>query len=450
MNTLKTLALSMTVLAFAGATGLAAAHPSVYPTGVTRYDPTRAWNGYVLFSAGDDVTYLIDMDGHVVHQWPHKGFPSVYIDPALVGGRRGEVLLTLQKQTPPKGYTAWGNGLANQSVGELDWNGRTVWQWGAQAPGGTAQQHHEILRLPDGNTLVLADRIRPVPGFIRSKVIDDVVYEVRPDGQVAWSWSALDHLEEFGFTAEQLKLVRHVEDPDVLHINNAKVIGDNPWYRHGDTRFKPGNLLIDSRNANFIAIVDRASGHVVWRMGPNLPTIDPKKASQVPRPVDQTIGQHDAQLIAEGLPGAGHLLVFDNQGEAGYPRASHAMTGGSRVLEIDPVKGEIVWQYTADRSQQPGWAFFSSFISSARRLPNGNTLIDEGMNGRVFQVTPEGDIVWEYVSPYFSRPSIEHKAPSNALYRAQPVPYDWAPAGTPHSEQAVTAPSLSQFHVAGS
>jgi hypothetical protein len=64
------------------------------------------------------------------------------------------------------------------------------------------------------------------------------------------------------------------------------------------------------------------------------------------------------------------------------------LISGSRVLEIDPQKNEIVWQYSAANSKQPGWAFYSSFISSARRLPNGNTLIDEGMNGRFFQVRP--------------------------------------------------------------
>lgn len=119
------------------------------------------------------------------------------------------------------------------------------------------------------------------------------------------------------------------------------------------------------------------------------------------------------------------------------------------MLEIDPVKGEIVWQYTAEQSQQPGWWFFSSFISSARCLPNGNTLIDEGMNGRVFQVTPAGAIVWEYVSPCFSKVDAEHKSRSNAVYRARPVPYAWAPEGTPRSEKAVAASDPASFRVLG-
>ncbi|MGV8422522.1 hypothetical protein ACV35O_34300, partial [Pseudomonas aeruginosa] len=60
--------------------------------------------------------------------------------------------------------------------------------------------------------------------------------------------------------------------------------------------------------------------------------------------------------------------VFDNQGDAGYPSVPRGLVSGSRVLEIDPLKKQIVWQYTAEDSQQPGWAFYSAFISSARRL----------------------------------------------------------------------------------
>src|SRR5205807_3495731 len=145
------------------------------------------------------------------------------------------------------------------------------------------------------------------------------------------------------------------------------------------------------------------------------------------------------QIIPEGLPGAGNLLLFDNQGEAGYPAVTLNVLSGSRVLEIDPAKQRIVWEYTGTDNDRPQWTFFSAFISSARRLPNGNTLIDEGMNGRFFQVTPKGDIMWEYVNPVFARSGIagfrvagdrREEVLSNWVYRAQPVPYDWVPEGT--------------------
>ena len=106
-------------------------------------------------------------------------------------------------------------------------------------------------------------------------------------------------------------------------------------------------------------------------------------------------------MIPPGLPGAGNVLVFDNDGPAGLPQFYQKTFPGSRILEIDPVAREIVWQYDASRSGMPFWAFYSSFISSARRLPNGNTLICEGMHGRFFQVTREGEIVWEFVNPRY-------------------------------------------------
>ena len=122
--------------------------------------------------------------------------------------------------------------------------------------------------------------------------------------------------------------------------------------------------------------------------------------NKVPRPVDQFSGQHNAHLIPKGLPGAGNLLLLDDKGGAGLPPAPLGIYVGSRVLEINPEKKEIVWQYTGENSGQPPWSFFTSFVGNVTRLPNGNTLIEEGMNGRIFQITPTGDIVWEYLTPF--------------------------------------------------
>jgi hypothetical protein len=123
-------------------------------------------------------------------------------------------------------------------------------------------------------------------------------------------------------------------------------------------------------------------------------------------------------------------------------------TGASRVLEIDPVKKEIVWAYTGLDSDRAAYTFYSSYISNAERLPNGNTFIDEGMNGRFFQVTPAGVVVWEYINPHFTHPNTGGGGPlSNSVYRAQPVPYGWVPEGTPHSERAVVPPDPENFRI---
>ena len=125
-----------------------------------------------------------------------------------------------------------------------------------------------------------------------------------------------------------------------------------------------------------VAIIEKRTGTIVWRLGPSYPDagVPPGQRiyqARLPRPVDQLSGQHDAHLIAEGLPGAGDVLVFDNQGAAGFPPAALGHFVGSRVLQIDPIQHTIVWQYTGADSQRDVWTFHSSFLSSARRSRTG-------------------------------------------------------------------------------
>jgi Arylsulfotransferase (ASST) len=446
--------------------GAASAAPSVYPTGVTVYDPAKAYGTYVVYGATDGKSYLVDMDGNEVHAWSHLGFPSEILDPKLTGGKRGHILVQLS--TIDQSAQPFNGIFNNKAIGELDWDGKVLWQWGEQAPGGAARQNHDWNRLPNGNTLVVSTLSHVIAEFSDKPIADQAIYEVTPAGKIVWTWVASEHLKEFGLSAEGLGLLRKVlahgfEGHGFLTINDMQPIGPNKWAKAGDKRFAPENIVIDSREASFIAIIDKKTGAVVWRVGPdydaagstgNTPAfgiapLRPTFSEKVPRPIDQTSGQHDAHIIPEGLPGAGNLLVFDNEGPSGYPPTRLGLQNGSRILEIDPVKKEIVWQYDAASSDQPNWSFYSAFISSARRLPNGNTLIDEGMNGRIFQVTKDGQIAWEFINPHFAPLLLRNgkQAQSNYVYRAQPVPYDWAPSGTPHAEKPIRTPILSEYHV---
>ena len=345
---------ALVVLSLLGA-HQASASPRVFPTGVTVYDPERAYNGFVCFSAPDGQTHVIDMDGNEVHRWPHVGLPGEIIDPKLIGGQRGHVLLQLASGPDTRGGI-----LSDGTVGELDWNGTTLWEWGRQAPGGAARQNHDWARLPGGDTLLLVALPRQVPGLGPNPVADQGIYEVDPHGEIVWRWAAGDHLDEFGIPPEGRDYLREkiAHNPlDIwgyLEINDMKPLGPNRWYDAGDARFRPDNIIFDSRKGNFIAIIDKATGGIVWRLGPEFPAskyVEDRRIlnTTLPRPVDQLSGQHDAQIIPEGLPGAGNLLVFDDQGGAGFPPAPLGIYAGSRVLEIDPVKNEIVWQYTGRR-----------------------------------------------------------------------------------------------------
>ena len=107
----------------------------------------------------------------------------------------------------------------------------------------------------------------------------------------------------------------------------------------------------------------------------------------------------------------GRILLFDN----GPHRQGMSH---SRVIEIDPTDNKIAWEYLGD----PPISFFSYHISGAERLPNDNTLICEGAPGRIFEVTPAQEIVWEYINPFIAV-SDEHGGGStsgngNAVFRA--------------------------------
>ncbi|NHN86493.1 ArsR family transcriptional regulator [Acetobacter musti] len=417
--------------------GLSAAQamPGVFPTGVTTDRPGKTYDSFVMFSGPDGATHLIDMTGREVHRWAHPGLPGAMMNPAVTGGAKGHTLLQTES-VPDAGAGVTGN----RTVSELDWDGHEVWRWSGVPGSGGARQNHDWARLAGGDTLLLVAVTHPVAALDGHVVNDQAIEEVAPDGRVVWRWVAGDHLREFGLSAAGLAYLKEETGqkggPDAwgyLEINDMQPLGPNRWFDAGDARFRPDNIMIDSRKGNFVVIIDRRTGHVVWRLGPDFPGT-PHEADRrltrldTPRPVDQLSGQHDAHLIPEGLPGAGNLLLFDDQGPAGFPRVALGVYGGSRVLEIDPVSRQIVWDYTAVRSGLPPWAFFSSFVSSAQRLPNGNTLIDEGMNGRIFQVTPGGEIVWEYVNPYRGQESFGGARVSSAMvYRAQAVPADWLP-----------------------
>jgi len=447
----------------------ALANPTVIPTGTTLYNPQKSYNMYVLFGAPDGKSHLIDMNGNEVRRWEKSGFPTEMLDPAIMDGNKGHILVQLENGPSP-----YGGMFNNKSVGELDWNGKTVWRWDGEGGGGMAKQNHDLCRLPNGNTLLVTTKKHIVPGVSDKPITDQSIVEVTPDGKIVWIWNAGDHIDEFGISAEgreQLrKMYATVVPPGAggfLTINDMQPIGPNKWFDSGDLRFDPENIVIDSREASFIAIIEKKTGKIVWRLGPDypIPTVEiggtavvidmnrPVPKTDLPRPIDQTSGQHDAHIIPKGLPGSGNLLVFDNESPSGYPPTRLFSILGSRVLEIDPITKQIVWQYTALDSGAPSWDFFSSFISSARRLPNGNTLICEGMNGRIFQVTSKGEIVWEYINPYFGQQFMihpKHSVKTNWVFRAQPVPYDWVPDETPRSEKPVRRLDNSSFRVPSS
>ena len=181
-------------------------------------------------------------------------------------------------------------------------------------------------------------------------MFSDQVVEVTPDGNEVGIWRSADHL-----------------DPETDTICPLET--RDAWGGANDLTTSPdgSTFLISFRVLDTVALVDRASGEFSWKWGPGIIS-----------------HQHHPTYLDNG-----NVLLLDN--------GSHRRgLSYSRVVEVDPSTSRIVWEYEGS----PRFSFFTHFTGGAQRLPNGNTLISEGQPGRIFEVTPSGEIVWEFVSPF--------------------------------------------------
>lgn len=444
-------------------------YPSIYPTGVTIYNPAKCWNGYTVIHALDQGALLLDMNGGEVKLWKGlHGMPVKILPGGYVMGHSG-------MRNPAYGF------LEHVDVVQVDWNGNIVWKFDqyeyiedpGEDPRWMALAHHDYQRegnpvgyyapgldpkVDSGNTLILGHKRVKNPQISEKTLLDDVIYEVSWDGEILWEWCVNDHFEEFNWSEEARNILyrnpnllkRGGEFGDWMHLNSISTLGPNKWYDAGDERFHPDNIIWDGRESNIIAITDKKTGKIAWSVGP-----DYNKSKEL-RELGWIIGQHHAHMIPRGLPGEGNILVFDNGGWAGYgaPNPSapiglkHALRDYSRVIEFDPTTLKVVWEYSHVEKDRPlkvkAYRFYSGFESSAQRLPNGNTLIAESAGGRIIEVTPDFEIVWEYVNPFwFEFMNL------NKIYRAYRLPYEWIPQLDPSKETAVEPLDVKTFRVPG-
>ena len=277
--------------------------------------------------------------------------------------------------------------------------------------------------------------------------------EIDREGNILWEWSVIDHFNEFGFTEEQKNAMyrdptmRPTGQGDLFHINCASYVGPNHWYDEGDERFNPENIIMDSRECNIMFIVSHETGEIVWQVGPDF-----TKTPEL-RIFGTIVGPHHTHMIPKGLPGEGHIMVYDNGGWAGYGAPNQfSKTGlkvsrrdGSRVVEFDPTTLEIVWECKGEEigaTDAPVTThyFYSPLTSDAQRLPNGNTFICEGTSGRFMEFTPDNELVWEYNYPRLG---------SGLIYRAYRIPYDWVPQLPEQKEVAIERIDNTEYVLPG-
>jgi len=236
-------------------------------------------------------------------------------------------------------------------IKEYDWEGELTWAY--ELPGSEDLPHHDVIELGDGNHLILAQE---------TTTRSDYLHEVDRKGRVVWEWSPQEHLE------------RHFPDrdqryPDPTHINSLFELPENRFFDDGDGRFKPGNILVSARNLNAIFIIDRSTGEIVWKHSEGLDF------------------QHEAQMVPKGVLGAGSIVVFNN----GYHNVNAYRRSEIRV--IHPIDGRLLWSYSAP-------TFFTTVAGIQQVLSNGNLLVTSSEGGRVFEITPEKEKVWEWIPPY--------------------------------------------------
>jgi hypothetical protein len=342
-------------------------YPARFPrSGVLRYDLSRTHPGYTLYSLAPDLSaHLIDMDGRELHRWklsrdrilPGRPAGTLFgmLQPQIETGHlfpNGDLLLLYEQRTV---------GAADTRLVKLDKDSNILWTSRVNA-------HHAIEVVGD-RIYALTGKIRPsssnpiVNAFFRVPYIDESVSILDSDGNTLSTHSILQAMAD----SKRMRLTDAVpfsDRIDRLHSNSLDVLTEQT------SRFirgaKPGDVLLSLKNLDMLVVMDLQAERIVWALRGSWRQ------------------QHDAKMLPNG-----HILLFDNRGDL---ITEH---GRSRVLEIDPGTGGIVWSYEGTDSDP----LDSDIRGGAQRLANGNTLISESTAGRIIEVAPDGSIVWEYVSP---------------------------------------------------
>jgi outer membrane protein assembly factor BamB len=238
---------------------------------------------------------------------------------------------------------------SDDAVREVDWNGELVREYATGDP--DYYPHHDLVWTPKDEIVAV---------FREAGVKTDNIVVIDPSGERSWEWRSHDHLQE-DFPTDGRKA------NDLTHFNSVQVLPDNPLHRAGDSRFAAGNVLISARHLDTVYLVDRNTGDVTWKYDENLDW------------------QHEAVMLGDDVPGAGNVMIFNNR--------YHSADRASEVIEVDPRTNKVVWRY-ADPN------FFSDTAGVGQKLPNGNVLITSSRGGRVFEILPDGEIVWQWSPPY--------------------------------------------------
>ena len=358
---------------------------------VTIYEERAAYNGLNFVVSGHaPEAFLMDMKGNILHKWSYSG-EDVW--PGLLDIYQYEYQKTFWRRAHllnNGGVLAIFEGIG---IIKLDKDSNLLWSYKGRA-------NHHLCLDKNGNIYLLTRQLLRDDTKLQlltwakkdSVILEDMITILSPEGKEIKQVSLIDCF----LNSDYASLLEHMKLPlDPLHANTIVLIEDDK-IASKFSMLKKGNVLISLRNIHTIAVVDLEQEKVTWAL------TGMWKYQHQPVPLEN-----------------GNLLIFDNLGHHGK----------SRVIEFNPLTQKIAWSYKG----QPADKFYTHTCGSNQRLPNGNTLIIESDNGRAFEVTPAGKIVWEYVNPYRAGENNELIATLFDVIRFEPNQFsgqDWLSLGT--------------------
>ena len=385
--------------------------------GVLRNDAS-SFNGYTLFSPNTSTeTYLINNCGQVVHQWSSTFTPaaSVYLL------ENGNLLRTGKIANDDIGFGGVGG-----KIELFDWNNTLLWEYTYST--NLVSQHHDIFPLPNGNILMLAVTTMTGPEAIQAgrdpsllddnKLFNEQVLELEPvlgtnQANIVWEWNVKDHLiQDFDASKDNFGVV--TDNPQILDINylNQTKAPAN-WLHINSMQYNAtlDQLILSTRIVSEIYIIDHSTttaeaashtGGTYGKGGDFLYRWGNPEAYDHGTSANRTLfRQHYPHWIPDGLTDEGKIIIFNNGGDRVYSSIDiidpPISTPGVYIYDVTDGYGPInpEWTYTDPVPTN----FFSTILSSAQRLPNGNTLICDGDSGYFFEIDSNKSIVWEYVNP---------------------------------------------------
>ncbi|MBD3331398.1 hypothetical protein GF356_01000 [candidate division GN15 bacterium] len=443
--------------------------------GLLKYDQSQSFNGYTLFEPRkNSEIFLIDNYGRLVHSWQMEFANSsdVYLLPSGKLLRGAKVTDSLDQ--------------INRTMQLIAWDGTVEWSFPYQ--GDTYRQHHDIEPMPNGNILLLASQNiglteATAMGFDPAQVGDagvkvDYIAELQPVGTdsaiVVWEWYLLDHLiQDFDSTKPNYGVV--AEHPELFDAN-WHLASYSDWTHCNSIAYNPqlDQIVLSSRNWGELWVIDHstttaeAAGHTGGNSGMGGDILYRWGNPQTYRAgtADDHIlyGPHDIHWIEPGLPGEGNIMVYNN----GWNRPEGSYSTIEEITSTVDQSGDypqpdsgvahgpadVTWSYGAHVPQ----TFFSATISGAHRLPNRNTIVCTGRPGYLFEVTNDGEVVWEYQNSVDGDGPIQQGAePHQAnmqVFRCHRYPLDY-PAfdgrslqpGAPIEDYIVTVSGTSHMPV---